>query len=96
LCAAADRASKLAWLTGPVVSPACAALEEFVEVGRNDGQEAQPLEQGHAGALRPVEHPLIEGEDAVVTVEERKHRRCGVTHADARMMTEWRQSGDVS
>jgi hypothetical protein len=49
-------------------------LEEFVEVGRNDAQVAQALDQRHFRAVGPVEHPLVEGQDAVVAVEQRQRR----------------------
>jgi len=48
-----------------------ADLEELVEVGRDDGQIAQPFEQWHLGPARPVQHALVEGQDALVTIQER-------------------------
>jgi len=54
-----------------------AHLEELVEVGRDDAQVAQALEQGHVGAHGPVENALIEAQDAVVTVQEHGHTRHG-------------------
>ena len=59
-------------------------FEEFVEVGRDDGQEAQPLQQRDGVALGPIEHPFVEGEDAVVTVQEGEHRHVGVAHGRCR------------
>ena len=44
-------------------------LKEFVEVGRDDAQIAQPLQQRHIRTDRPVEHAFIERENAVVTVQ---------------------------
>ncbi len=64
-----------------------AHLEPLVQVGRDDGQEAQALQQRNAWPLGPVQHPFVEGEDAVVTVEEGKHRRGGVAHGDVVRMT---------
>jgi hypothetical protein len=84
LCAAAEICSNERIEHGPF-----ADLEELVEIGRDDGQEAQALQQRHAGALRPVQHPLVEGKDAVVTVEEGNHGRGGIAHGnDVRGMTE--------
>ena len=40
-----------------------ANLEEFVEVGRDDGDVAQPLEQRHIGAIGLRQHAPVEFED---------------------------------
>ena len=56
-----------------------AHLEELVEVGRDDAQKAQPLQQRHLRATGPVQHPLVEGQDAVVPVQQldiRQPQRC--------------------
>ena len=45
-------------------------FKEFVQVGRHDAQVAQPLQHRHVLAVGPVQHPLVEGEDAVVTVQQ--------------------------
>ncbi len=50
-------------------------LEEFIEVGRHDAQIAQAFEQGHVIARGPVQHTLVEGEDAVVAVQPLEGRR---------------------
>ena len=52
----------------------CPDFKELVEVGRDDAEESQALKQGHLGAFRPVQNPLIEGEDAVVPVQKLKSR----------------------
>ena len=82
LCAAAASASNDWTVYSPLWSPFCSAvrcgvgphLEELVQVGRDDAQVAQALQQRHVGAARPVEHPLVESQDAVVAVEERDVR----------------------
>src|SRR4029079_7003304 len=58
-----------------------ADLAEFVEVRRNDRQEAQPLEQRHRIVRGERQHPAIECEQAEFTVQEMRggqflgHRR---------------------
>ena len=47
-----------------------ADFKKFVEVGRDDAQVTQALQQRHFLAARPVQHTLIEGQDAQVTVEQ--------------------------
>jgi len=42
------------------LEPADAHHEKFVEVGRGDGQELKPLEQGNGAVGGFVEHTLIE------------------------------------
>jgi hypothetical protein len=44
-------------------------LVELVEVGAEDRQEAQPLEQRQAAVLRLFEHPPVELELAQLAVE---------------------------
>lgn len=51
-------------------------LEEFVQVGRHDAHIAQPLQQRHVWAARPVQHPLGERQDALIPVQQRKLGRC--------------------
>ena len=51
-------------------------FKELVQIGRNNTQVAQPLEQGYVGPLGPVQNPFIEGEDAMVTVK-KLNRFCG-------------------
>ena len=48
-------------------------LKKLIKVGGNNRQIPQPLKQGHVGSARPVKHPLVEGKNAVVTVQKR-HR----------------------
>jgi hypothetical protein len=45
-------------------------LEELVEVGRDDAQVAQPLQQGHVGLAGHVEHPCIERKGTQVAVQQ--------------------------
>ena len=45
-------------------------LEELVEVGREDGEELGPLEQGGGGVLGEREHPLVEVEPGQLAVEQ--------------------------
>jgi hypothetical protein len=54
-----------------------AHFEELVEVRRHDAQVAQALDQRHRRAMGPVEHPLIERQDAVVAVQQRERGRRG-------------------
>jgi hypothetical protein len=44
-------------------------LEEFVEVGAGDGEEAEPLEERDLGVGGLRQDPLIEGEDREFTVD---------------------------
>ncbi len=48
-----------------------ADLEEFVQVAGDDAQEAQALQQRHLAPAGPIQHPLVESQDAVVTVQQR-------------------------
>ena len=43
---------------------------ELVEVGSGDGEEAHPLQQGHARIPRFLEHPLVEREPGELAVDE--------------------------
>ena len=45
-------------------------LKEFIQIGRHDAQIAQALQQGDIVALRPIQNPHVELQDAVVAVEE--------------------------
>ena len=45
-------------------------LEEFVHVGRDDGDVAQPLEQRHVGAAGLGQHAPVEGQDGPLAVEQ--------------------------
>ena len=47
-----------------------AYLEIFVEIGRNDGQIAQPLQQRHLLAGGPVQYTGIECQNAQVAVDQ--------------------------
>ena len=47
-----------------------AHLEKLVEVGRNDGDVAQPLEQRHVFAQRLRQHAAVELEDGLLAVEQ--------------------------
>ena len=46
-----------------------ADLEEFVQVGGNDGQVTHALEQRHFLARSPVEHAGVEGQNALVAIK---------------------------
>jgi len=48
-----------------------AHAEELVEVGRENGEEAEPLGQRHAGVGRLLEHAAVEGQPGELAVEER-------------------------
>jgi hypothetical protein len=54
-------------------------LEKFVQVGRDDAQIAQTLQQGHIGAVRPIENPLVESQNAQVTVQQGRWRFVALT-----------------
>ena len=43
--------------------------EELVEVGGEDGQEPDPLQQRDGGVLGQLEHPLVEPEPALLAVQ---------------------------
>ncbi|MPM75673.1 hypothetical protein SDC9_122667 [bioreactor metagenome] len=48
-----------------------AHLKELVQIGRHDAQIAQPLHQRHILAHRPVKYPLVERQNAVITIQQR-------------------------
>ena len=52
-----------------LLQPRHAHLEEFVEVGADDGEELQPFEQRIGGIQRLVEHALVEFQPAQLAVE---------------------------
>ena len=47
-----------------------AHFEIFVEVGGNDGQVAQSLQQRNFFACGPIQHPGVEGQNAQVAIDE--------------------------
>ena len=47
-------------------------LEKFIQVGRNNAQVAQTLQQGNVLAPCPIKHTFIEGQDAQIAVEQRR------------------------
>ena len=51
-----------------------ADLEEFVEVGADDADKAQALEQWHAFIRRLRQHPLVERQNAEFPVQQRQRR----------------------
>ena len=51
-------------------TPESADLEELVEVGRDDAQELQPLEQRHGAVLGLREHAAVEFERLQLAIEE--------------------------
>jgi hypothetical protein len=79
------RALEVAALHGGEVGRG-AHFEKLVQVGRHDAQVAQALQQGHVRTARPVEHPLVESQDAVVAVQEGDAGCVG--HQDDTRMTE--------
>jgi hypothetical protein len=44
--------------------------EELIQIGREDGKEPHPLQQGQLGVLGEVEHPLVEPEPAFLSIKE--------------------------
>ena len=46
-------------------------FKKFVQIGRHDAQIAQALEQGHIRAVRPIEHPLVESQNAQIAIQQR-------------------------
>jgi hypothetical protein len=44
-------------------------FKELVQVGRHNAQVPQAFEHGHFGAVRPVEHPIIESQDAQISLQ---------------------------
>jgi hypothetical protein len=59
-----------------------ADLEELVEVGADDREEADPLQQGDGGILRELKHAAIEAEPTEFAV---KHLRVGIITAADRL-----------
>ena len=59
-----------------------ADLEELVEVRRDDGDEAQPLEQRHRVVGRLRQHAAIERELAELAVDELRRRWDSAVHED--------------
>jgi hypothetical protein len=53
-----------------LLQPGDADLEVFVQVGRDDGDEAQPLEQRHRVVRRLREHAAVEREETELAVQE--------------------------
>src|ERR1051326_3334554 len=68
-----------------------ADLEELVEVGRDDGDEAQALERRHRVVGRLRQHPALEREDAELAIEELRRRRDSAVHRAAR----WRSGNPI-
>ena len=71
-----------------------AHLKPFVEIGRNNAQIAQALQQRHVFALGPTQHTLVEHQNAVVAVQQFRRRqnylcwrlRLGNRHTPARCL----------
>ena len=53
----------------PLLDPGDADLEEFVEVGGGDRQEAQAFQQGQAGIARLLEHAAVELEQRQLAID---------------------------
>ena len=59
-----------------------ADLEQLVEVAGDDGDVAQPLQQGGVGGFGQRQHAAIEGDDALLAVQRRGQGGSGgVVHA---------------
>ena len=52
-----------------------AHFKKLVEVGRNNAQEAKPLQHRHIGARGPAENALIKSDQTVVTVQQMRATR---------------------
>src|SRR5437588_7895577 len=59
-----------------------ADLEELVEVGGNDGDETQPLEQRHRFVGRHRQHAAVERENAQLAVGKRRRKRGSAVHGE--------------
>jgi hypothetical protein len=68
-------------------------LEELVEVGGHDAQVAQALDQWHLGPPGPVEDATVEGQDAVIAIEQHQRGR-GAGHGVGGAVDGQRRSGD--
>src|SRR5439155_1392025 len=65
------------------LQPGDADLEELVEVGGDDGDETQPLEQRHRVVGRHRQHAAVERENAELAVEKLRRKRCSAIHGEA-------------
>ncbi|EKY07317.1 hypothetical protein HMPREF9120_01046 [Neisseria sp. oral taxon 020 str. F0370] len=65
--AAVEQAGGVAFVFAP--QPGHAYFEKFVEVGRDDAQKPQPLQQRHAHVLRLCQNAAVEGEQAQFAAE---------------------------
>jgi hypothetical protein len=55
----------------------CAHLEKFIYVRRHDAQIAQAFDQRNIHPMRPIQHPLIESQDAQIAIQQ--NGRCGIS-----------------
>ena len=53
----------------------CTHLEKLIKVRGNDAQVTQAFQQGHIFTPGTVQHPLVERQNAQVTVQQRCKRR---------------------
>src|SRR2546422_242239 len=68
------------------LQPGDADLEELVEVGGDDGDETQPLEQRHRVVGRHRQHAAVERENAELAVEKLRRKRCSAVHGEASIL----------
>jgi hypothetical protein len=47
-------------------------FKKFIQIGGNDAQITQTLQQGNIGAPGPVQHPQVKSQDALVAVKQRQ------------------------
>jgi hypothetical protein len=45
-------------------------FKKFIHIGRHNAQVTQPFKDGDIRAMRPIEHTLVESQNAQVTVEQ--------------------------
>ena len=68
-----------------------AHLEELVQIGGDDGQEPQPLQQRHIVAHGPGQHAFVERQNAQVPIQQRQHWRR--RHGQQGRHFHWRTGG---
>ena len=51
-------------------------FKKLIEIGRNNAQKAQALQQWYFRAFGPVQNPLVKGKNALVPVQ-KLHDRSG-------------------
>src|ERR1019366_8610315 len=66
---AVSRVRSSIWSVGSPLRPRHSHHEKLIQVAREDGQEAHPLKQRNRLVLGQFQHPLVEPEPALLTVE---------------------------